>query len=79
VNCAGHTIWIADAHRDNEKRFVARSDEKLTAFLELERVTRPAMSQGRKSGGSSQPAAHKSNAQPKSALESYGALGGDLV
>jgi hypothetical protein len=34
------TIWIVDAHRDDGKRFVARSDEKLTAFLELERTTR---------------------------------------
>jgi hypothetical protein len=34
----GRTIWIVDAHRDNGKRFVARSDEKLTAFLELERA-----------------------------------------
>ena len=32
----GRTIWTADAHRDDGKRFVARSDEKLTAFLELE-------------------------------------------
>ena len=32
------TIWIADAHRDNGKRFVVRADEKLTAFLELETV-----------------------------------------
>jgi hypothetical protein len=32
----GRTIWIADAHRHNGKRFVARADEKLTAFLELE-------------------------------------------
>jgi hypothetical protein len=32
------TIWIADAHRDDGKRFVVRSEEKLTAFLELERV-----------------------------------------
>jgi hypothetical protein len=31
----GRTIWIADAHRDDEKRFVARADEKLTAFLGL--------------------------------------------
>ena len=30
------TIFIADAHRDNGKRFVVRADEKLTAFLELE-------------------------------------------
>jgi hypothetical protein len=34
--CEGRTIWIADAHRDNGKRFVVRADEKLTAFLELE-------------------------------------------
>ncbi len=27
---------IADAHRDDRKRFVVRADEKLTAFLELE-------------------------------------------
>jgi hypothetical protein len=30
------TIWIVDAHRDNAKRFVVRSDEMLSAFLELE-------------------------------------------
>jgi hypothetical protein len=39
----GRTIWIADAHRDNGKRLVARSEEKLTAFLELERVTRESL------------------------------------
>jgi hypothetical protein len=33
------TIWIADAHRDDGKRFVVRPDEKLTAFLELEIAT----------------------------------------
>jgi hypothetical protein len=32
----GRTIFIADAHRDDGKRFVVRADEKLTAFLELE-------------------------------------------
>jgi len=32
-------IWIVDAHRDNGKRFVVRSDERLAAFLELERIT----------------------------------------
>jgi hypothetical protein len=32
------TIWIADAHRDDGKRFAARADEKLTAFVELERA-----------------------------------------
>jgi hypothetical protein len=36
----GQTIWIVDAHRDNGTRFVARNEEKLTAFVELERVTR---------------------------------------
>jgi hypothetical protein len=36
----GRTVWVADAHRDDGKPFVARADEKLTAFLELERVTR---------------------------------------
>jgi len=35
----GRTIWIVDAHRDNGKRFVVRSDEMLSAFLELERIT----------------------------------------
>src|SRR6266702_308625 len=34
----GRTIWIADAHRADGKRFVVRGDEKLTAFLELERA-----------------------------------------
>jgi len=37
VDLEGRTIWIADAHRDG-KRFVARADEKLTAFLEMERT-----------------------------------------
>ena len=32
----GRTIWIVDARRDDGKRFVVRTDEKLTAFLELE-------------------------------------------
>ena len=30
------TIFVADAHRDDRKRFIVRADEKLTAFLELE-------------------------------------------
>ena len=29
------TIWIADAHHNDGKRFVVRADEKLTAFVEL--------------------------------------------
>jgi hypothetical protein len=43
IDSEGRTIWIVDAHRDNGKRFVVRSDELLTAFLELERVTRESL------------------------------------
>jgi hypothetical protein len=35
VDSRGRTIFVADAHCDDGKRFVARSEEKLTAFLEL--------------------------------------------
>jgi hypothetical protein len=34
-------IWIADAHRDDGKRYVVHADEKLTAFLELEAAVEP--------------------------------------
>ena len=40
IDSNGRTIWIADAHRDDGKRFVVRADEKLTAFVELESVIR---------------------------------------
>jgi hypothetical protein len=40
IDSEGYTIWIADAHRDDGKRFVVRADEKLTAFIELETVIR---------------------------------------
>jgi hypothetical protein len=36
IDSNGRTIWIADAHRDDGKRFIVRADEKLTAFVELE-------------------------------------------
>jgi len=36
LDAHGRTIWIADAHRDDGKRYVVRTDEKLTVFLELE-------------------------------------------
>jgi len=36
----GRTIWIADAHRDDGKRYVVRAEEKLTAFMELEAAIR---------------------------------------
>jgi hypothetical protein len=40
LDSQGRTIWIADAHRDDGKRFVVRADEKLTAFMELQAATR---------------------------------------
>ena len=36
VDSSGRTIWIADAHRGDAKRFVVCAEEKLTAFVELE-------------------------------------------
>jgi hypothetical protein len=41
VDSRGRTIWIVDARRDENRRFVVRADEKLTAFLELESAIRP--------------------------------------
>jgi hypothetical protein len=35
LDSQGRTIWIADAHRDDRKRFVVHGDEKVTAFMEL--------------------------------------------
>jgi hypothetical protein len=32
------TFSFADAHRDDGNRFIVRADEKLTAFVELERA-----------------------------------------
>jgi hypothetical protein len=46
IDSNGRTIWIADAHRDDGKRFVARADEKLTAFLELESAIHRATAHG---------------------------------
>jgi len=40
LHCEGRTTWIAEAHRDDGKPFVARADELLTAFLELESAVR---------------------------------------
>ena len=37
VNSNGQRIFVADAHRDDGTRFVVRTDEKLSAFVELER------------------------------------------
>jgi hypothetical protein len=40
IDAKGQTIWIADAHRNDGKRFIVRADEMLTAFLELESAIR---------------------------------------
>jgi len=40
IDSNGRTIWIADAHCGDSRRFVVRADEKLTAFLELEAAIR---------------------------------------
>jgi hypothetical protein len=40
VERSGQPIFVADAHRGDGKRFVVRADEKLTAFVELESMTR---------------------------------------
>jgi hypothetical protein len=39
IDSNGRTMWTADAHRGDGKRFVVHSDEKLSVFLELERAT----------------------------------------
>jgi hypothetical protein len=38
INPKGQTIFVADAHRDDGRRFVVHADEKLSAFVDLERV-----------------------------------------
>jgi len=40
IDSTGRVLFTADAHRDNGNRFIISADEKLTAFLELERGTR---------------------------------------
>jgi hypothetical protein len=37
IDSHGRTMWTADAHRDDAKRYVVRADDKLSAFVELER------------------------------------------
>jgi hypothetical protein len=41
VDSQGRTIWIADAHRGDGKRFIVHADEMLSAFLKLEAAIRP--------------------------------------
>jgi len=38
LDSEARTIWIADAHRGDGKRFAVRADEELTAFVELQRA-----------------------------------------
>jgi hypothetical protein len=38
VDFQRRTIWIADAHRGDGKRYILHPDEKLTAFVELDAV-----------------------------------------
>jgi hypothetical protein len=40
IDFTERTIFVADAHRGDGKRFVVHADEKLTAFLELESAIR---------------------------------------
>ena len=42
VDSNGRTIFVADAYRDDGRRFVVRADEKLTAFIELASAIRVA-------------------------------------
>jgi hypothetical protein len=43
INATGRVLYTADGYRDDGKRFTVIADEKLTAFLELERVTRESL------------------------------------
>jgi hypothetical protein len=40
IDSNGRTIFVADAHGGDGKRFVVHADEKLTAFMELESAIR---------------------------------------
>jgi hypothetical protein len=40
INATGRVLSTADAYRKDATRFTVIADDKLTAFLELERVTR---------------------------------------
>ena len=40
IDAAGRVLYTADAYCKDGKRFTVLADNKLTAFLELERVTR---------------------------------------
>jgi hypothetical protein len=43
INSNGQRIFVADANRGDGKRFVVRADKKLSACVELERVSRESL------------------------------------
>jgi hypothetical protein len=44
ADCQGRRLFVADAHRADNQRFIMRADEKLTAFAELESAIRAVIS-----------------------------------
>ena len=38
VHKEGRDIFVVDAHRNDGRRYIVRADDKLTAFLEIERI-----------------------------------------
>ena len=38
INSNWQTIFVVDAHRDDGKRLIVRAEEKLTAFVKLQRA-----------------------------------------
>jgi hypothetical protein len=70
VDVRGRTIWITDAHRDDGRRFVARAEEKLAAFVEVESAIRRASRENQlftKSGLATQFAPQASQAEQSAA------------
>jgi hypothetical protein len=43
IDYEGRTLWIADAHQGDGKRYVVHADEVLAAFFELESAIRAAL------------------------------------
>ena len=43
IDATGRVLYTADAYRDHGKRFTVIADDKVAAFLELERVTRESL------------------------------------
>jgi hypothetical protein len=50
IDSRGRTMRIADAHRSDGQRFVVRTEEKLTAFMELEAEIRAGLPSAASSG-----------------------------